>query len=269
MKGCVRSLVVACVLAGCGGGSDEAPAAVDASSDVGATDAAADASDAKSDSKPADTALPLCDDDLGGTFVCPRPTKVDGQKTCDDAALDAYIAACHKPSGSATASACKDWKTKNAACATCTDAWTYKSSGSPARDYCYYRVMTTSCANAVACYFGCVTNVCAACAAGTENLDCQKRARVEGGRCWDYGYKTATAENCFDEATLDPCTVSEYGKASPDPTTLLSELRWFYRGACREGANWAAARPIGGDAGPEAGPDAGEAGTPSGDAATD
>jgi len=193
----------------------------------------------------------VCDQDLPSDFACTKPKKVAGSTNCSEASLEAYVKACWKPLGGDTTK-CTAWKGANAACDTCVKAWTY-TSGLPARDYCYYQIMTPECADAVFCYFDCVTQVCTDCSfdpvgSTSDNLECQKRARVAGGRCYENSYKKADSLKCFDSTVLDPCIVDEAPKTAPDATLLEAQLLQFYRGACRDNANWSSSTSAG-DAG--------------------
>ena len=216
------------------------------------------------DAKP-DSIGPLCDLDLPADFACKPPTKTPGSTKCTEATLESYVKACYKPLGG-DATKCSAWKSANADCNTCIGAWTYKS-GAPARDYCYYQIMTTECANAVSCYFSCINDVCADCASDpTSYQECQTRARAKSpaGKCYDNSYKAADGAKCFDATVLDPCIVDEYPKPTPDTTMLNDQLLEFYRGACRDNANWKDAKSAGGgDAGPlDGGADVGDATLP-------
>ena len=202
----------------------------------------------------------VCDQPLSADFACGKVTRLAGSTNCTEAALQAYTAACWKPMGG-TDTTCKKWKSDYASCSTCVTSWTYSTSGSPNRDACYYARMTDTCANAVKCYFDCIGEVCADCdssAGSKENSDCQKRAQAKSpkGLCYDIAYKTAGT--CFDSVLLDPCIVNELktptggtdAGASADPTKLTDELLQFFRGACRDNADWTnATSATSGDAG--------------------
>jgi hypothetical protein len=259
-------------VAGSGCSSDPDP--VDNGPTDTGTEAAADTggkvdTGAKPDTgpKPETAPPPSCDLDLPSDFACKPPTKTPGSTKCSEATLQSFVKACYKPLGG-DATKCTAWKSANADCATCTTAWTYKS-GAPARDYCYYQIMTTECANAVFCYFSCINEVCADCASDpTEYTDCQTRNRASKppGKCYENSYKAAETATCFDSAKLDPCIVDDYALTTPDPVKLSDQLLTFYRGACRDNADWKDATS-GGDAGPlDGGTDVG---TEVGDAAVD
>ncbi|MBK7396357.1 MAG: hypothetical protein IPJ34_08660 [Myxococcales bacterium] len=221
------------------------------------TDAVAEVADAKpeTETKPP-FEVGLCDKPLAATFKCEAPIKLAGQTTCGEDDVQGFLKACWTPLGGSK-DLCTAWQTAHATCNKCIAAWSYTSNGNPNRDACYYRVMTTTCANAVKCYFDCVTQACADCSDSTENLDCQKRARAAGGACYENSYKQADTEKCFDgKGPIDPCVVDELSKgSSADKALLADQLSIFYRGACRDNGDWSKAS-TGGDAGTDATSDA-------------
>ena len=116
---------------------------------------------------PADTKPPTCDQDLPTDFKCVAPKTTVGSTACTETMLQDFATAC-VAADLKVPSTCAAWKTANAACTTCIEAWAFDPSIIPGkvipdRDKCYYAVFDDKCDLAVNCYFECGDAVCNAC----------------------------------------------------------------------------------------------------------
>jgi hypothetical protein len=252
------------VVAGCS--SDPTPAA--------ATDAGTDTPvDSGTDTKPTDTGAPpiTCEQAVPSDFACVAPTKATGKTVCTEAMLQELADKCLAADISVP-SACAEWKTAYADCATCVGAWSWE--GIPGKIYpddylCYWAIMDDACGKNVNCMFSCEESVCADCDrtpgsdGESEAYKCYTAQEKEGSKCWDVAAKEGTA--CFTTFDTKPCDVSEIYKETADLTNLKKQVVHFLRGACRDNGSWANADSAG-DAGV---PDADAASEASTDSATD
>lgn len=247
------ALALVTLNAGCGSSEPDVAAttdaAVDAPVDTGKVDTG------KVDTGTAEVApLPGCETELPSSFMCTAPTKTAGKTTCTDAALLDMVEKCLK-ADITVPSTCTEWKTANPACASCVADWSWDAK--PGKIYpddykCYWSTFDAPCAKSVNCLYACQEEVCAEC--GDEEVnDCYDDARKTGGRCYTIaGKEAATCFSTFD-AKLAGCDVSEIYADSPSLTTLKEEILRFYRGACRDNADWTNATMAAGDAGTDTG----------------
>jgi hypothetical protein len=195
---------------------------------------------------------PTCEYDVPSDFACGgTPAKTAGQTTCTDAMLEELVQKCLAADLSVP-SACAEWKTANAACAACVGAWSWDDI--PGKVYpddykCYWSTFDATCAKNVSCLFSCQYEVCQDCE-GDEANDCYSNSESAGGKCWDVAGKAADA--CFKSTDTTGCNVNEIYKDSPNLTTMREQILKFYRGACRDNANWKNATMPSGDAGSDA-----------------
>ncbi len=258
-----QSLFALCVVTlGCSSDPEAAPA-TDAAVEV-----AADTGTVKVDTGTMETApLPGCETPLSSGFACAAPTKTAGKTTCTEAALQDFVVKCLKDDITVPAS-CADWKAANAACASCVADWSWDSIMGKVYpdDYkCYWSTFDATCAKSVNCLFSCQDEVCTECV-DEERSECFQASEKSGGKCWDVAGKDADA--CFKkfDAQLKGCDVNELYADAPDLTTLKEQILKFYRGACRDNADWTNATAAG-DAGTDTGSDAPAAETSVSDAA--
>jgi len=234
-------------------------------------------SDAGTDSRPpadaADTAPPLCDQELPVDFACvPATNRPAPKTTCTEQQLQDLVKACVGDDISKTPVGCSAWKAANAECAACTTAFSltgYSSRAIPDRNMCYWAVFDDACDKALNCSFDCQGLVCDGCSTEpnsspdgktTEYSDCTARARSNAtssrpkGKCYDVASKEAAG--CLDKVDVDPCYVDELWTPTgtggrPDPILIRQQIVEFYRGACRDGGDWTN-RFTAGDAGVDA-----------------
>jgi hypothetical protein len=260
-------LALALITLGCGSSDPEA-APVDAAPEVAEDTGKLDTGRLDTGTM-TDTALPGCESELPSSFMCTAPTKSVGKATCTDAALLDMLEKCIK-ADITVPTACADWKTANAACASCVGDWSWDAIAGKIYpdDYkCYWSTFDAPCAKTVNCLFTCQDDVCVECA-DEERTDCYQNSEKSGGKCWDVAGKDA--EGCFTkfDAPLEGCNVNEIYKDAPNLTTLKEQILKFYRGACRDNADWSkATMPAGGDAGTDTGTDAATTETSVSDAA--
>jgi hypothetical protein len=296
--------------AGCSSSGETTP-----TDDTGVVDTGV--ADTKKETAPVDTAVPLCDDPSAvadGGLTCKDVTTPVGGTACDSQALQDWATACVGSQWPTTAAAgCAAWKAAHPACQTCLQGWSFVQSGLPQgiypdRDKCFFSVFRSTafttanptlgdCAKIVSCSFDCQEAVCAACdnttpddKGNTEMSDCINRAIKKGGTavprgaCYDIA--AGKANSCFgatEGPSINDCIVAEAnnptgtGGALNIPV-LQEQLKFFYRGACRDNADWANAADAGvttSDAGSETGSETGtdaattETGTETGTDAAD
>ena len=240
----------------------------DSTADVVVVDTAKDT--ATGDTKPIGDGSLLCDQTLAKDFACKAPTKAAGGTACTEAMLQDYVDKCVKADFTVPAT-CADWRTANAACNTCLGNWIIDPKVDPAKVYpdtykCYWSVFDDKCGKSVNCSYDCQDAICNSCdtTAGSgadgkvsEYDDCTTRAiaATPKGACYDVAAKDATA--CFADTTFDtkPCDDDEYyypsgtgGDANLEK--LKDGVLIYFRGACRDNANWKNSSSTGGDAGP-------------------
>lgn len=214
----------------------------------------------------------LCDVPLAPGYACPAaPSRPTGSTACDEATLQDFALKCIHADTSSVPAECAGWKTANAACNTCIEAFAYDPKVDSLLVYpdslkCYWWVFSDTCRKTVNCSYDCQDQVCGTCdtAPGTSPDgsqpaydDCTTRAIDKGppkGVCYDVAGKDADA--CFTSTDTHACETPEVNSATPDVTKMRNEIIVFYRGACRDGASWAHADSPSstGDAGPSDAP---------------
>ena len=221
---------------GCSGGDSAAPP-VD--TDTGVAETAAETSPPKDtgtppgDTKTDGTPKLGCTADLPTDFACKTPTIPAGEKVCTEAAIEEFQTACFGGSGTA----CSAWQKKYAACNKCSFKF-ISASGWVENGYCAQQLApTNSCGKLSVCNIDCYETVCADCdhtagsgktASSSEYQDCVKDAQFAGsaskpkGKCYDVVSKDLKAANC----------------SSTDPISGCFDVVNFFRGACRDGADW-------------------------------
>jgi len=215
-------------------------------SETAVSDAATDtgvAADTATDTKTpvTDTGTPpiTCEQALPSDFACAEPLKGTGATTCTETMLTEFVQKCLADDLSVP-STCAEWKTANAACATCVADWSW--SEIPGKVYpddykCYWGIMDPACAKASNCSFDCEFATCGDCDTATsERDDCIASVTSAGGKC--YAVASKTADECFKKYNLDNCNVDEIYAQAPDLTKMREEILRFYRGACRDNGKW-------------------------------
>ena len=264
---------------GCSSNSDSGGSTPATETGTPPTDSAADTAKPPGDSAkpdgvvpPSDTKPTVCDQTLASDFKCVAPKVVAGSTACSEAMLQDFAEKCLSADLKVPAT-CAAWKSANAACNTCVEAFSIDPASIPGkvipdRDKCYYDVFDAKCSLAVACYFDCGSAVCTDCdqtkgsgtkATTSEYDDCWSRVHFAGsasrpkGQCYDIASKTAKTECFSGPFDINPCIINELysptgagGKI--DLPTLKTEVTIFLRGACRDNANWTNSSS-GGDAG--------------------
>ncbi len=189
------------------------------------------------DSAVVDSGRFFCDepaDDL----VCPEPQK-KGAAVCNDAAIRALSDGCF--GDTADQESCQAARSKFSACSRCVLETFITDSGFLDMAPCILSVSPGStCAKSVSCAYECIGYVCSNCdyspgtgvETETEYGDCTNRAfsppPAPNGLCWSQGGKDY--ERCLADPALRVCVPYD-----------VTELVPFFRGACRDGGNWAKA----------------------------
>lgn len=221
-------------LAGCGSSEEATPITDSGTGADAVVDTGKPSTDSATDTGSAAVA---CEEPVPADFACAEPVKGTGATTCTEAMLQDFVANCLADDLSVP-STCAAWKTANAACASCVANWSWSEipgSVYPDDYKCYWGIMDASCAKATNCSFDCQAATCGSCD-DTEQGACLDSVTGEGGKCWDVASKTA--EGCFEKYDLANCNVDEIYSAAPDLTKMRAEILRFYRGACRDNANW-------------------------------
>ena len=235
------SATLACVLvgfAGCGG-----KVVVDADPDSGdgtKPPLAPDTTPSYPDTRPKpvlpDTRVPppderpfTCASDLPADFACTTPKIPAGESTCTEAMIQEFVTGCF--GGDSTS--CTAWTKKYADCNKCVMKFISPSGYIEYGDCMAALAPTSPCGKLYTCNIDCYERVCEACdhTAGSgrtstrsEFGDCVSDSTFAGtaskpkGRCYDVVTKDMKAASCES----DPCV----------------DVVQFFRGACRDVADW-------------------------------
>jgi hypothetical protein len=189
---------------------------------------------------PAETGPLTCETTLDKSFACAEPTVPAGKTVCTDAMIDEFM---NCFGTDADTKKCTAAQTKYAACNTCIlKDWLTDTSVNIAA--CVKSIDPTgTCGKTVQCSNDCLAATCGDCdtsagsgktAATTEQQDCERAVqRKPGGtkptgQCWDFGVKDYAA--CSGDPKFSVCFIS-----------AKADLLGFFRGACRDNANWSKA----------------------------
>lgn len=184
---------------------------------------------------PPDTRPPppmTCELPLDPSFACLDVPKLAGKKVCNDAAIRALTNACFFGGDGGS---CEAARKKYGACSKCViEEWIAESrleSGA-----CIQKIdPKSSCGRVINCTYDCLASVCSECdpepgsgkGGGSAADDCYENAASTGG-CYDLAAKDYT--ECASDPRFSVCI----------PNTE-EDLIMFYRGACRDGADWSKA----------------------------
>lgn len=196
---------------------------------------------------PADSAPPgpiTCEQKLDKSFACVEPTVKAGKTVCTDLMIQEFMN-CFGTTGDSKK--CTAAQTKYPACNTCILKDWLTAAGRIDTASCYKAVDPTgTCGKTMACTNDCLDLVCPAddcddtagsgsTATRSQLDDCYRSAQQKPGstvrptgQCWDVAVKDYAA--CTADAKFAYCNVR-----------AASDLLYFYRGACRDNANWAKA----------------------------
>jgi hypothetical protein len=185
---------------------------------------------------------PGCAQSIAG-FACTPAADRTGKTVCTDAMIEEFLN-CFGSTGSEKR--CTDAQKNFPECKTCflTD-WlkVNPDTGAAKVDIaaCIKKIDPAStCSGTVNCSVDCVDWVCAECddtpgsgstSSSSEALDCARDAQSAGtaskpkGACYDLGYKDYEA--CESDPKFARCFLR-----------TIEDLRYFYRGACRDGGDW-------------------------------
>lgn len=163
-----------------------------------------------------------CAERLGPTFMCTSPEPARGGTVCTDVMIQAVVDGCFGDSASATT--CSAAQKKFPACGRCMlNEWIID--GRLAIAQCIQRIdPASSCAGSVQCTYDCLDDVCAAC----DDFEVEE--------CWSNEAEGQCAAQARDYTTC----ISDPKFSVCYPSTVADVLP-FYRGACRDGANWSRA----------------------------
>jgi hypothetical protein len=230
--------IVVVALIGCGGSGASPLQQADVGSDGStvqpdAPDAAIDstAAPAATDARSVDAA-PMCPGPVPAKYACPLESIPPGSTTCDDVAIDSFVASCFPPAGNT--SACVAWAKGHPACNKCTGDWII-GSGYVDVGACYLAIDPTAkeCATVVTCGDDCGDAVCAQCPNSAYD-DCVTAANQPSGACYSVA-KVASYGACASDSRFAPCQVVD-----------TPSLAAFFRAACGANGDFAGARADGG-----------------------
>ena len=187
------------------------------------------------DSKPPppDTAVG-CASALPADYACPAVKIPTGATSCSETTIQAFSVACF---GGGTSADCSAWIKSNPDCYKCVGKF-LSPTGYIEFGYCMQSVAPSSpCGKLEHCQIDCNETVCVDCdhtagsgTSGTtsEFLDCVRDADHAGsatkpkGRCYDLAVSGVKTNNCTSDAATGGCV----------------DVVQFFRGACRDGADW-------------------------------
>ncbi len=238
-----------------------------------------------------DTAPWSCVEPLPSDFTCKAPDAVKGETVCTDAMIEALIAACFR--GGASCTKTKAAYPACSKCMLSEPGWIF--TGYLNQGACIRAVdATSSCGTSARCAAECAAYMCEACdyvsgtgrdGVGSEYSDCHHDVLAgpvlgDAGDGGEADVADATFDDISDVTTDADASFAESGGGSSsapgacwtlaakdlpaceaDPrlrpcfVETWDDLPIFYRGACRDGANWEKAH-LGdgtGDAGPSDG----------------
>jgi hypothetical protein len=174
-----------------------------------------------------------CAADLPSDFVCSTPKITAGGTVCSEAMIQEFQTACFGGSGAE----CSAWTKKYADCNKCVFRF-LSPSGWLEEGYCMQALApTSSCGKLFGCNIDCYEAVCEACdhtmgsgrtPSGSEYQDCVADAQYAGsasksmGRCYNIVGKDLKAAAC----------------TTTDPMVGCLDVVQFFRGACRDNADW-------------------------------
>jgi hypothetical protein len=229
------SAVGALSLSGCSSSSSATtpPADDTGSADTGTvTDTGTKPDTADAAPKP-DTGPISCATDLATDYACATPKIPAGGTVCTETMIQEFDTACF--GGDATT--CAAWTKKYADCDKCTGKF-LSAGGWVESGYCMQALAPTStCGKLSVCNIDCYETVCETCdttdgsgrtASTSEYQDCIADAQFAGsasrpkGRCYDIVTKALKTAACTTTAPTDGCT----------------DVIQFFRGACRDNADW-------------------------------
>ncbi|MGZ3453718.1 MAG: hypothetical protein ACXVEF_29205 [Polyangiales bacterium] len=233
--------------------------------------------DAGGDSSPADTGAPKdtgtlpdtapstsCQADLPSDFMCNKPADKAGSTACTDKMLTEFL----NCFGTGDTAKCTAAQKAYPDCNKCVlSTWIITNpSGGGSIDVgaCIQKIDPTgTCGTSVQCDTDCYNTICESCdttagsgssATRSEFDDCYRDTRFAGssskpkGKCYDLA--TKAAKTCLADAKYANCIISS-----------IDSVKNFYRGACRDNANWTNADKADGtettDAGTDSGSDTG------------
>jgi hypothetical protein len=175
-----------------------------------------------------------CDRPLPSTFACVEPVERPKSKVCTDAAIDAIVQGCW-----VTGKTCAESQKSFPDCAQCM-LKDRDASGTPvgwidvdAIDIaaCVHAIdPMSSCGKTQQCATDCVRSVCEECDPSVDQVEwkaCRTRALAVGGAC---RAQAMDLPSCETDPRFARCFL-----------TTNDDLLPFFRGACRDGADWSKA----------------------------
>jgi len=244
-----RALWVVALVAGCGGRVVDGAAGGDAGTDAFVADVARDDTrpppfDSGRDTRPIVDPPPSCDTSIDG-FACTPAADAPGKTVCTDAMIEEFLS-CFGPSSDEKR--CLAARKTYPGCDTCMLSDWLKINPDTGRGTiniaaCIKKIDPVSkCSGAVNCAVDCEDWVCAECddtpgsgktgsSSSSERLECERDAQSPGtttrpkGACYELAYKDYV--DCESDPRFRYCFVR-----------TTEDLRYFYRGACRDGGSW-------------------------------
>ena len=232
----------AALFTGCGG--DSAPAAAPDTgtvvTDTGTTPV--DTGTPKDTGTKPDVTVLGCMQPLPTDFVCKAPGAKAGKTVCTDAMIEEFTN-CFGSAGSTTK--CSAATKAYPECNTCIlKDWLYNNSVDVAS--CIAKVLPTDkCATTVRCNVDCLGLVCPKDDCDTTPGSGSSATRSQADDCFrDAQFRGSTLKPkgaCYDVATKDYADCAAKPELAYCFVTSITDLTYFFRGACRDGGDWSKA----------------------------